>query len=98
MGGPELELGVAGCAELDEVFVPSIVNLDARDRLRVAPIEGFGDAEECGEGPHRAAEAARECREHVVRLLRQPAPVIPRQERDDSHFLRFEPAEVAVLD
>jgi hypothetical protein len=42
MGGPELELGVAGGAELYEVLVAPVVQFDARDRLRVAAVEPFG--------------------------------------------------------
>src|SRR5918999_6267391 len=43
MGGPELQLGVPRCSELDEIFVAAIVHLDAGHRLRVAAIECFGE-------------------------------------------------------
>src|SRR5687768_15196168 len=43
MGGPELELGVARGAELDEVFLAAVVHLHARDRLCVAAIERLGE-------------------------------------------------------
>ena len=56
MGGPELQLGVARGTELDEVFLAAVVHLDARDRLRVAAIERFGEPQNRGEranGPAR---------------------------------------------
>src|SRR5688572_17636429 len=39
MGGPELELGVARCAEFDEIFFAAVVQFDAGHCLRVAAIE-----------------------------------------------------------
>ena len=45
MGGPELQLRVARCSKLDEIFIAAIVHLDARDGLRVAAIERFGETQ-----------------------------------------------------
>jgi hypothetical protein len=43
MGGPELELGVARCAQFDEIFLAAVVQFDAGHCLRVAAIERFGE-------------------------------------------------------
>jgi hypothetical protein len=40
-GGPELQLGVARRPQLQQVVVAAVVNLEARDALRVAAIEAF---------------------------------------------------------
>jgi hypothetical protein len=55
VGGPELELGVARCEQLDEVFVAAIVYLDAGHGLRVAAIERFGEPQHRGERAHGLA-------------------------------------------
>ena len=49
LGGPELELGVAGRTEFDKIFLAAIVKLDAGHRLRVAAIERLGESEDGGE-------------------------------------------------
>jgi hypothetical protein len=43
MGGPELELGVARCAQFDEIFLAAVVQFDAGHCLCVAAIERFGE-------------------------------------------------------
>jgi len=98
MGGPELELGVAGCAELDEIFVAPIVHFDAGDRLCVAAVERFGQPEDRGQRADGLAFLRAQPAEIAVRLLRRRLAVIPRHERDDLGFRRFETAQIAVLD
>ena len=63
MGGPELQLCVARGMELDEVFLATVVHLHARDRLRVAPIERFGEPQNRSERSNRPARLCAECAE-----------------------------------
>ena len=98
MGGPELELGVAGCAELYEVFVAPVVQFDARDRLRVAAVERFGQPEDRGERTHRLPFFRAERAEVAVRLLRRGFAVIAGDEGNRFGFCRLETAQIAVLD
>ena len=44
VGGPELELGVAGGAQARQVVVAAGIEVDAGQGLRVAPIQAFGKA------------------------------------------------------
>jgi hypothetical protein len=44
VGGPELELGVAGGAQAGQVVVAAGVEVDAREGLRVAAIQPFGES------------------------------------------------------
>ena len=98
MGGPELQLGVARGAEFDEVFLAAVVHLHARDRLRVAAIERFGEPQNRGQRANGPALLRAERAEVGVRFLRRRLAVIPRDERDDLRFRRLEPAQIAVLD
>lgn len=98
MGGPELELGVARCAELDEIFVAAVVQFDTRHRLRVAAIERLGEPKnrrQCADGaaPFRSQRA-----EISVRFLWGRLAVIPRDEGNGLSFCGLEAAKVAVLD
>ena len=45
MGGPKFELGIAGCTDLDEIFLAAIVHLDASDCLRMAAVERFRESQ-----------------------------------------------------
>ena len=90
MGGPELELGVARCSELDEVFFAAIVHLDTGHGLRVAAIEGFGETQDGGQRAHGFALPAAERAETFMRLFRRRLAVVTRDERDDFGFSRLE--------
>ena len=43
---PDLELSIAAAIELDDDVLTSIVHLQARNRLRVAPVQTFRNAED----------------------------------------------------
>src|SRR5688572_5577549 len=98
MGGPELELGVACCSQLDEVLLAALVHLHARHGLRVTTIECLGKPQDRGERAHGLSPSRAERIEVAVRLLGGRFTVIPRHERDDLGFCRLEAAQVAVLD
>src|SRR5688572_27841792 len=90
VGGPELQLGVARCSELDEVFFAAVVHLDTGHGLRVAAIEGFGETQDGGQRAHGFALPAAERAEIFVRLFRRRLAVVTRDERDDFGFSRLE--------
>jgi hypothetical protein len=73
------------------------VHLEAGNRLRVAAIEAFGQAEDAGEGPDRPAALASEVPVVLVAPFRCGLAMIPRDEADDFDLLGFEAAQVAVL-
>jgi len=93
---PELQLRVAGRAELQQVVVTAVVEFEARDGLGVAAIETFREPQDRGERPHRAARAPPQIREAVVLPLRRRLAVIARDEGDDLDFLGIEAAQIAV--
>src|SRR5687767_9881902 len=98
MGGPELELGVARCAEFDKVFLAAVVQLDAGHRLRVAAIERLGEPQnrrQCADGaaPFRAQRT-----EIGVRFFWRRLAVIAGDERNRLSFCGLEAAKVAILD
>src|SRR5919197_686158 len=97
-GGPHLQLGVARRANLQQIVVASVVELDGADRLRVASIEALGETQDCRERPDRSSYPASERTELVVAPLGRALTVIARDERDRFDFLGLEPAQVAVLD
>jgi hypothetical protein len=96
-GGPELQLGVARRAQLQQVVVAAVVNLDAGDALRVAAIEALREAQNGRQRADGPARAARQLSEALVAALRCPQPVVAGDERDRLDLLGLEPAEVAVL-
>ena len=98
MGGPELQLGVPRRAKFDEVFLTAVVQLHARNRLRVTAIERFGEPQNCRQRGHGAALLRAERPEIGVRFFRGRFAVISRDKRDDLRFCRLESAQVAVLD
>jgi len=96
-GGPELQLHIARRAQLHQVVVTAIVELQARDGLCVTAIEALRQPQNRGERanggprppPHRA--------EALVLSLRRRLPVIAGDERDRLDLAGLESAEVAVL-
>ena len=53
-GGPQFKLGVARRAQLQQIVVAAVVNLEAGDALRVAAIETFRQTQNRGQRSHRA--------------------------------------------
>ena len=98
LGGPELELRVARRPNLQQRIVAPIVELEARDRLSVTAVEIFRESKHRREPPDDLAPLPAELPEVRVVARRRRAPVIPGDQRDRFDFVRFEPAQVAVLD
>ena len=86
LGGPELELGIARCPNLQQRIVAAIVELEAGDRLGVAAVEIFRKAENRGEPPHDLAPLPPDLTEIGVPPRRWRAPVIARDERNRLDF------------
>jgi hypothetical protein len=96
--GPELELRVAGGPELQEPVLVAIVKFDARDRLGMAAIEAFSQPQQGRELTDDTAPLAGEIAEVDMIAFGRRTTMIPCRERDDVHFMRFEAAQIAVLD
>jgi hypothetical protein len=93
---PELELRVARGAQLQQVVVAAVVQLEAGDRLCVAPVEALGEPQDCGERADRAPLPASEIAEAVVLALGRRLAVIARHERDRLDLMRLEATQIAV--
>ena len=96
--GPEFQLRVTRRSQLQQIVVAAIVELEARDGLRVAAIEALGEAQNRRERPHRAARATTQVAEPVVAALGRGLTMVTRDERNRLDFVGLEAAEVAVLD
>src|SRR5712692_8139009 len=79
---PQLELRVASRADLEEIVLAAIVQLETRDALRVAPIEALGQAQDRRQRAHDALTLARQIGEPLVTALRRGETMIARHERD----------------
>jgi len=97
-GRPQFELRVAARADLQQRVFAAVVQLDARQALRVAAIEAFGQPQDRGERPDGLPALPRQTSVLLVTVLRRRAPMVPRDQRDRVDFLRLEAAQVAVLD
>src|SRR6185295_2785111 len=96
--GPQLELGVAGGAQLQQVVVAAIVDVEAGDALRMAAIEALGEPQHRRQRADDAARAPRQIAEPLVLSFRRPLAVVARDQADGLDLLRLEAAQVAVLD
>jgi len=96
-GGPQLQLHIARRAQLHQVVVAAIVELQAGDGLCVTAIEALRQAQYRGERADRGSRAPVQLAEALVLSLRRPLTMIPGDERDRLDLVGFESAEVAVL-
>ena len=95
--GPELQLGVARRAQLQQVVVAAVVDLEAGDALCVAAVEALRQPQNGRQRADGAARAARQLLEALVAALRRPLPMVAGDQRDRLDLLGLEPAQVAVL-
>ena len=95
---PELEFGVACRSQLQQSIVAAIVQLEACDRLRVAPIEAFGEPQHRRQTSNATAPLSLKVAVLVVAALGRRLPMVARDERDVFHFLGIESAQIPVLD
>jgi len=95
---PQLELGVARRANLQQRILAPIVEFDAGDRLGVAAIEILRHAQDRRETPNHFAALSAECPEIRVPARGRCAPVIASHQRNGFDLVRFETAEIAVFD
>src|SRR5688500_11997846 len=95
---PEFQLRFVGRSEPRQVIILPRIEIDAGNRLRVAAVETFGQPDHGGQSLDDPLQFRRKVLEPLVRLLRHRLAVIARNERDDLDLLRFEPAQIAVLD
>jgi hypothetical protein len=96
--GPELQLGIAGRAQLQERVLAAIAKLETCDCLGMAPVEAFREAQGCREGAHGTAVSLRKVAEAIVPARRCGPPMVASDERDDLDLRRFEPTQIAVGD
>ena len=96
-GGPELQFRVARRAQLQQVVVAAIVELEPGNRLRVAAVEALGQPQNRRKRSHRSPCSPAQVGEPIVLPLGCRLPMITRDERDGFDLIRLEAAEVAVL-
>ncbi len=95
---PDLELRVAGRAELEQEVLAAVAQLETRDHLRVTAIQALRQAQDCGEEADSASDIRWKVGILLMRLFRRPPAVVPRHERHHLDLLRLEPAEITILD
>jgi len=95
---PYFELGVARRPQLQQIVVAAIVELEAGDRQRVAPIEALGEAQHRRQRPHGPPQAPRQTAEAFMLALRRRLAVITRDQGDHLDLVRLEAAQIAVRD
>src|SRR6266542_2087113 len=96
--GPELQLRVTRCPQLEQIVLTAIVQVESSDRLRMAAIETLRQAQDRGERADRRARAPAHVAESVVTAFGCDLTMVARHERDGFDFVRLESAQVAVLD
>jgi hypothetical protein len=89
--GPEFQFRITRRADLQEIVVATIVELQARDGLRVAAIEALRETQNRRQRPHDPPRAAPQRAEALVLPLRRLLTMVARHERDRFDFVRFEP-------
>jgi hypothetical protein len=90
--GPQLQLGIARGAQLQQIVVAAVVQLEAGDGLRVAAIEALGQTQDRGQRADGPPQPAPQIAEAVVLALRRRLAMIARDERDGFDFVRLEAA------
>ena len=94
---PQFQLGIASRSKLKQCVFFSITQLDVGDRLRMAAVEAFRKPQDRGETTDGFAFVSREAAKPLVLSARFGLTVIPCDEPDELDLVRFEPAQVAVL-
>jgi len=59
VGGPQLQLRVPSGPQAREIIVIARIEVDPRERLRMAPVEAFSEPYHGGQRADRAAERSR---------------------------------------
>ena len=93
---PQFQFSVAGGANLQQVVVATIVQLDAADGLGVAAVETFGEPQHRGETAHRTARPPLQLAEAVVPALGRRLAVVTGDQRDLLDLVGLEAAQRAV--
>ena len=80
--GPEFELRVARRSNLQQIVVAAIVQLEAADDLRMAPVEALGQAQNSCKRANNAPRPTLELAEIFVPPLRRRLTMVARDEGD----------------
>jgi len=95
--GPQLQLGIARGAKLQQVVVAAVVELEAGDGLRVAAIEALRQPQDRRERAHGSPYAPPQVGEAVVLSLRRRLAMVAGDQGDGFNLVRLEAAKIAVL-
>ena len=98
MRGPQLELRIAVGSQPREIVVTARKQVNPGKRLRVTPVEAFGQPDDRRQHPHRRAETAVQIAVSLVGLLRSRLAMVAGDERNDLDFLWVEAAQISILD
>jgi hypothetical protein len=91
-GGPKLELGIAARANLQQPVLAAIVKVDARHRLRMAPVEALGQTQDRRQRSDDTTTLPRQGAVPFVAPLRRGLAMIPRDQRNRFDLLGIEAA------
>jgi hypothetical protein len=98
IGGPQFEFCFARRSQLQQGIVAAIVEIDAGDDLGVAAVQTFREPDNRRQDADGAPQRARQLAKSLVFAFRRRTAVIPREESQHVDLLRFEAAQIAVLD
>jgi hypothetical protein len=96
--GPQLQLGIAVRPHLHQGIGTTIVQVEPRNHLGVAPIEAFREAQHGGQGADGLLLAALQMRVLVVAFARPGPPMIPCHEGHGINLIGLETPQVSILD
>jgi hypothetical protein len=95
--GPQLELDIARGSKLQQCVLTAILQLDGGNRLRVAAVEIFGELQHRRQRANHATPLPLEIAEAFMPSVGGRPPMVAGDQRNDIDFVRFEPAQIAVL-
>jgi hypothetical protein len=95
---PQFELRVTGCAKLHQILFTTIVQLDAANHLGVAAVQRLGKAKDRRERTDALPPLGTERAVLRVAFRWRRLAVITGDKRDDLGLLRFEAAQISILD
>src|SRR6266542_555138 len=98
MCGPQLQLRVAVRAKPGEVVIAAWKEVNPGERLRVAPIQAFGQPDNRRQHPHGSAQRIAQVPVSLVRFFGDRLAMISRHQRDDLDLSGVEAAQITILD
>jgi hypothetical protein len=95
---PQLQLGVARRAQLQQAVFAAIVKLQACDRLRMTAVESFRETQYRRKLSNSTTPLLLQVAVLIVAALGRRLAMVACNQRDDLHLVGVEPSQVSVPD